>query len=300
MKIAILDSKTSHQLEIERFLKENISNLHWEFTHPQGHGNETYIVCGGRESLFIKLGSPISRYKSLASIGLAPTIIKDGTLEDGTTIMVQEFISGRTPTRHDYRNHIEDFANAINKIHHCDEIKKTLPKPENDQFSTIGTSVLNDIDKRWNKYNHLVPDSADFVDQGINQLREEVYQFTGSGLVASHNDICNSNWIITPQGTLYLLDLDSMSFDDPALDIGATLWWYYSPDLREEFLNIVGYSNNDAFKKRMHIRMAMHCLNIILPRENSFDSFHADEFVDNLADFKAIMNGEDNPQGYYD
>ena len=94
--------------------------------------------------------------------------------------------------------------------------------------------------------------------------------------------------------------MDSMSFDDPALDIGATLWWYYSPDLREEFLNIVGYSNNDAFKKRMHIRMAMHCLNIILPRENSFDSFHADEFADNLAEFKAIMNGEENPQGYYD
>ena len=133
------------------------------------------------------------------------------TLEDGTTIMVQEFISGRTPTRHDYRNHIEDFANAINKIHHCDEIKKTLPKPENDQFSTIGTSVLNDIDKRWNKYNHLVPDSADFVDQGINQLREAVYQFTGSGLVASHNDICNS--VITSYSIHYTKLYDKTQYD---------------------------------------------------------------------------------------
>lgn len=34
--------------------------------------------------------------------------------------------------------------------------------------------------------------------------------------------------------------------------------------------------------------MAMHCLHIILPRENSFDSFEPSLFSVNLDDFKAF------------
>jgi hypothetical protein len=56
-----------------------------------------------------------------------------------------------------------------------------------------------------------------------------------------------------------------MSLDDPTLDVGAILWWYYPPELRQEFLEIVGYAHDKEFSSRMQVRMAMHCLNIILP-----------------------------------
>ena len=46
--------------------------------------------------------------------------------------------------------------------------------------------------------------------------------------------------------------------------------------------------------------MAMHCLHIILPRENSFDSFEPRLFSENLEDFTACLAGEENSQGYYD
>ena len=97
--------------------------------------------------------------------------------------------------------------------------------------------------------------------------------FQGTGLVASHNDICNANWLLSPDGALYLIDLEAMSLDDPAVDIGATLWWYYPPGLRGKFLVMAGYINDTSFERRMQVRMAMHCLNIILPREQSFDEF---------------------------
>ncbi|PKO04089.1 MAG: hypothetical protein CVU41_18790 [Chloroflexi bacterium HGW-Chloroflexi-3] len=214
--------------------------------------------------------------------------------------MVQPCIEGRIPTRCDYHTHLEDFATAIKEFHLCTEIKQTLPEVSTDQFSTIGLQVLDEIQTRWEKFKPLVPGSNDLVDAGNYQLRMRVSQFQGSGLVASHNDICNDNWIITPDGRLYLIDLDSMSIDDPALDVGATLWWYYPPEMRQEFLEIVGYAGDHEFKIRMQVRMAMHCLNIILPRENSFDSFDPDTFSENLTDFKAIMAGEENPQGYDD
>jgi thiamine kinase-like enzyme len=119
-------------------------------------------------------------------------------------------------------------------------------------------------------------------------------------VVASHNDICNANWLISADGQLYLIDLEAMTLDDPALDIGATLWWYYPPPLRQRFLEIAGYANDEAFQLRMSVRMAMHCLHIILPREQSFDRFAPDNFEAALADFKALVAGRENPQGYED
>jgi thiamine kinase-like enzyme len=193
-----------------------------------------------------------------------------------------------------------DFAFTIKKVHHCVEIRKSLPKLTSDQLNSIGILVLNDIQIRWEKQKLLVPDSAMMVDNAISQLREKVMKFQGCGLVTSHNDINNSNWIISEDEQLFLIDLDSMSLDDPALDVGAILWWYYPPELRQEFLEIVGYADDQEFKTRMQVRMAMHCLNIILPRENSFDSFDPESFSENLTDFKAIMAGEENPQGYLD
>ena len=89
-----------------------------------------------------------------------------------------------------------------------------------------------------------------------------------------------------------------MSLDDPAADIGALLWWYYPEQTREEFLEIVGHGSDECFRNRMRIRMAVHCLNIILPRENSFDKFVPDLFDARLEDFRAIMAGQENPNGY--
>jgi hypothetical protein len=48
----------------------------------------------------------------------------------------------------------------------------------------------------------------------------------------------------------------------------------------------------------MHVRMALHCLSITLPREGSFDRFRAEHYGEALIDFRAIMDGRENPQGY--
>jgi hypothetical protein len=44
--------------------------------------------------------------------------------------------------------------------------------------------------------------------------------------------------------------------------------------------------------------MALHCLSITLPRERSFDEFDPATYAESLVDFKAILAGEENPQGY--
>jgi thiamine kinase-like enzyme len=237
----------------------------------------------------------------MAGLALTPEVIAAGCLGDGTSILVQPYIAGREPTRCDYRLHLEQFASMIRTTHHSSQVRQTLPGASTDLYREIGLETMAHIQRRWQRYRPLVPQVAGFIDESLAQLAWQVQNFQGAGLVASHNDICNANWLLAPGGRLYLIDLDSMSLEDPAMDIGATLWWYYPPDLRKRFLEISGYpADDEAFQLRMRLRMAMHCLHTILPRPHSFDRFDPASFPEALTDFRAALAGEENPQGYND
>jgi thiamine kinase-like enzyme len=298
-RVAMLD-RQQHQQEVQVFLQKHFSNRSWEFTLPKGSGNETYFAHSDEHTYFVKLGVQATKYQAIASIGLTPQVLAAGSLTDGTSIIIQPYITGKNPSRRDYHVHLEQFATAIRRVHHFAEVKQVLPKVSSNLYSTAGLESLAHIQKKWERYKPQVPSVAGFVDESLDYLRQQVVDFQGTGLVASHNDICNVNWLISTDGQLYLIDLESMSLDDPAVDIGATLWWYYPPKLREKFLILAGHINDTAFERRMQVRMAMHCLNIILPREQSFDEFDSDSFDESLTDFRAIFAGKENPQGYDD
>jgi thiamine kinase-like enzyme len=270
----------------------------WILTLPAGTGHETYIARSEEEAYFIKLGVQSERYEAVASAGLTPSLITHGVLGDGTSYIIQPFIQGRKPSRQDYRQYLDAFASIISYLHKSEDVKRTLPARPFDNFRDAGLTVLEEIRKKWEPLKRLVPNDSAFVDGSIELIRDQLLGFSGSGLAASHNDICNANWLLSDDGNLYLIDLDSMSLDDPTLDIGATLWWYYPPELRPRFLEITGHLDDAEFQDRMRVRMAMHFLNIELPRPNSYDQFKPEFFGDYLVDFKAALSGKENPQGY--
>ncbi len=295
-----MQNRQQHQQEVQAFLQQRFSNQPWELTLPKGSGHETYFAQCNEHIYFVKLGVQTTKYQVVASIGLTPQVLAVDSLIDGTSIIVQSYITGKSPSRNDYHIRLEQFALAIKQIHHNPEVKQVLPKVSSNLYSVVGLESLAHIQQKWERHKSKVPSVADFIDESFAYIRQEIKGFQGTGLVASHNDICNANWLISTDGQLYLIDLESMSLDDPAVDIGATLWWYYPPELREKFLIMTGYINDTAFEKRMQVRMAMHCLNIILPREESFDEFDADSFDESLTDFRAILAGKENPEGYDD
>jgi len=293
-----MPDRQPHRQEVQGFLQKHFATHDWKFTLPHGSGNETYFAYGDEHAYFVKLGVQITRYQAMASLGLTPPVLADGHLEDGTSIIVQPHIAGRTPSRTDYRIHLDQFAAAIHRTHHSPEVKQALPEAASDLYRLAGLESLTRLQRKWQRYRAQVPEVADFIDESLADLIRQIQRFQGAGLVASHNDICNANWLISSDGQLYLIDLESMSLDDPALDIGATLWWYYPPTLRPRFLKIVGYANDGPFQDRMRVRMAMHCLDIALPREQSFDQFTPDSFAGWLTDFRAAYEGRENPEGY--
>jgi thiamine kinase-like enzyme len=293
-----MSHRQEHQQEVLTFLQQHFSTREWTFSIPHGSGMETYFAQGNGQRYFVKVGAPVERYLALAEIALTPPVLVHGQLEDETSVIVQPFIEGKSPSRLDYRRRLPDVAEIVNKMHKHPRIKESLPAVPSNLYKDAGMQELAHLRQKWKCYQAQVPSVATFVNDSLEEIKQQMNQFSGEGLVASHGDICNANWLFTSDGKIYILDLESMCMDDPAADMGALLWWYYPPDLRRQFLDIAGYSYNDDFKFRMRVRMAMHCLHIILPRENSFDQFDPERFSEWLEDFRAVMNGKENPQGY--
>jgi thiamine kinase-like enzyme len=238
------------------------------------------------------------RYLTLAEIGLAPPVVVSGQLESGASILVQPWIKGRKPTQRDYWDRLDQVASMLQILRNHARIKNLLPPAPSILHKDAGLRALLQLRQMWERYKEQIPGVAEFVETGLEHLAQQINLFSTEGLVASHNDICNANWLFAAGGEIYLIDLDSMSMDDPALDLGALLWWYYPPELRGRFLAIAGYPYDDEFRFRMQIRRTIHCLSITLPRDQSFDRFSPDHYPEALDDFKASLEGKENPKGY--
>ncbi len=270
----------------------------WQLEIPHGHGHETYFVSKGQQRFFVKLGADPDRWQAMAKLGISPEVFAAGYLPDGQTVMVQPFVAGRNPTRQDYHTHLEQVAHMIQKMHQSPIVQASLPRVLSQKYSDAGLAALQNVRSRWQRCRPIVLETAKLVDTALDTLEREIRSLKGLGLVASHGDICNANWLVTPEGQWYLVDLESMSLDDPALDVGAILWWYYPPALRPRFLQVIDLDKDDTLVHRMRVRMALHCLHILLPRDCSYDRFHAPSFLNSLDDLKAALAGKDNPQGY--
>ncbi len=272
----------------------------WEFSLPHGWGNETYVARRGENVYFVKLGVPLANYQVMASLGLTPPVLAFGGLNDGTSILVQAYVESRNPSWADFRFQLEQVAGIVRTLHTSLELGRTLAPTSTESYQELALLALERLHQKWQRYRHAVPQVAGWVDASLDTLARQVRSVDGAGVVAVHNDICNANWLITRQGRMYLIDLDAMSLDDPAVDLGALLWWYYPPELRGHFLTLAGYQETEALHHRMHLRMALHCLDILLPRQASFDRFDAKQFINSLGDYKAILANEENPRGFGD
>jgi thiamine kinase-like enzyme len=287
-----------HLPEVRALLQQHFGIRDWAFGLPHGTGNETYIAQSGDHRCFVKVGAAVPRAQAMAALGLSPPVLVSRTLADGQAVLVQPWMTARTPRPHDFQAHLEEVAAVVHTMHHDPALQQVLPPVASAGYRDAGMQALVALWQRWERYKPQVPAVAAFVDGALAALERQIARFSGEGLVASHNDICNANWLVTADGRWYLVDLEAMALDDPACDLGALLWWYYPPEQRPRFLEVMGYTGDTGFEHRMQVRMALHCLNITLPRPGSWDTLDPASYPAALTDFRAVLAGEENPQGY--
>src|SRR5512143_2002728 len=149
--------RRQHQQEVQAFLQKHFSSRSWKFALPSGSGKESYFAQGNEGAYFVKLGVEAAIYQVVASIGLTPQVLAAGSLEDGTSIIVQPKIAGRSPSRRDYRNRLAQFAGAIRKVHQSPEVKQILQKAPSELYSSAGLEALARLRLRWERYKVHVP-----------------------------------------------------------------------------------------------------------------------------------------------
>ena len=111
-----MQDRQRHRHEMQTFLESHFPGQTWEFRLPEGSGGETYLALSQAQACFVKINAPTARYQAMASIGLAPPVLADGFLEDGTSILVQAWLSGRKPSPKDYQSMPDRFAAAIHVV----------------------------------------------------------------------------------------------------------------------------------------------------------------------------------------
>src|SRR5262245_60707686 len=98
----VMENRQQHKQEVQIFLQQHFPNQSWDFALPSGSGNEKYFARCNEQSYFVKLGVQATRYQVVASMGLTPQVLMTGSLRDGTPIIVQPQIVGKSPSRRDY------------------------------------------------------------------------------------------------------------------------------------------------------------------------------------------------------
>lgn len=291
---------TTHQAVITRFLGELHPQATWRLRSPSaGTQRESYFASSQHGVYFVKINANIAVYEIAAALGITPPIVASGLVADDATILVQQFIRGTPPVWSTFQNRLSDFAAIINTLHHAPSMRQAASQTQ-DTLAKTATRAVQHVIGRWQRYREQVPQLAGEVDMLLSKLASELSGLDEAAPVASHNDLNMSNWIVAESGALHLLDFDMLTLDDPAQDMGMLLWWYYPPALRSRFLELAGHEDSDVFRERMRLRMTLHSLSILLPREDSFDQFDGTRFAQRFGDVRAVYAGKENPRGYDD
>ncbi len=286
-----------HEVEVGACLERTSGTLGWSLALPRGSGQETYVAYDGERRWFIKVGADVGRVLAMSEVGLCPPVVGVEALEDRSVVVVQEFIDGKHPDRLDYRERLENVARIVGEMHRAPGVLGVLLPVVPEGYAEAGIRAVGRVQARWEQVRDgAAAEVADFVEASLDRLEQKIGQFEGDGLVASHGDICWDNWIFATDGRIYLVDLDAMGLDDPALDLGALLWWYYPPELWGRFLGCAGYQDIEQLRERMWVRLALHCLSITLPGPGSFDIFDPATYPSRSGDFRAAPGREGNPE----
>ena len=182
-----MQSRQHHQQEVRAFLQARFLSRDWHFALPEGTGQETYLAQSDERAYFVKLGAQPARNEAMASMGLTPQVLATGYLEDGTSIVVQPQIAGRTPSPKDYHSHLEQIATTIGRTHLSPELRRALPEVASDLYSVAGSQALARIETRWDQCRARVPRDAAFVDGSLARPAASGLSRSRSGCLAQRH-----------------------------------------------------------------------------------------------------------------
>lgn len=105
---------------VRYILQKHFPKTKWNISQPKdGQLRASYIAQNERQRVFIKCNVPIDALHRLGEIEVAPRVLASGMCE-GTTYVVQEYITGKYPDRRWFARYLPFLATFIRRYHDDD------------------------------------------------------------------------------------------------------------------------------------------------------------------------------------
>lgn len=221
---------------------EHFFGQDWEIIPAGGATGEAYYAQHEENQYFLKRNtSPF--LASLSAEGIVPKLVWTKRLETGDVFTAQQWLNGRELQPAEMNN--ENVAKLLKKIHESGPLLnmlKRLGKTPMDPVKIL-QGLKRDLDKDFFELD-VVKNSIEFLEENKNNIQYDEK-------VVCHCDVNHNNWLLDENNQLYLIDWDGAVVADPAIDIGALLYWYIPKEEWINWLDLYGIALDDGLQLRM-------------------------------------------------
>lgn len=277
---------------VRHILSKHFPRVEWTISHPPGGQHKTsYIAQSEEQWVFIKFDVTIDALQRLGEIGVAPRILASG-IREGTSYVVQEYITGRYPDWRWFALHLPFLASLMRRYHDDDQLKSLLSKTMTTNYHDHVVSDMATIEKQFRSLDSDVLHAFEIA-SAFEKLKNQAQKLHPAELVPVHPDPNTKNMLLV-DSKLLLVDWDALQLSDPMRDIGLLLWWYVSQEKWPIFFRAYGLPLDEYLVDRIFWWAARSSFAIAL-----WYVEHGYDCTAFLQDFVAALNKASNPHSVF-
>jgi aminoglycoside phosphotransferase (APT) family kinase protein len=278
--------------KVRLILQQHFPKTKWNISLPDdGQHRASYIAQSEELQVFIKFDVPIEAIQRLSEIQVAPRLVASG-LYEGSSYVVQEYITGRYPDWRWFANHLPYLATFMKCYHSDDQLVSLLARTMTTHYAEHVALDLAALEIQFRSLNANGVHAPEIV-SAFDKLKNQARTLRSDKLVPVHPDPNTKNMLLRDT-RLMMVDWNNLQLSDPMRDAGLLLWWYVSPKQWPIFFQVYGLVLDENLVNRIYWWAARSSFAIALWHvEHEFDC------TDFLQDFIAAVNKLDNPRAAF-
>ena len=205
----------------------------WRVLPIDGDTGTAYMGIKQQEKLFLKRNT--SPFLAALSIeGITPRLVWTKRMTSGDTLTAQEWLNGRCLRKDEMAS--QKVASLLYRLHHSALLKRMLKQ--------VGGRTVTPEELLQGYFRGLPQDLRHhpLLKSVANQLRATKPQFKRSNYEVCHGDLNHKNWLLSDQGSLFLVDWESAIIADPAYDLSMLMCQYVPRSNWQQWLELY-YAN---------------------------------------------------------
>jgi len=278
--------------KVRLILQQHFPQTKWNISLPDdGQHKASYIAQSDELQVFIKFDVPIEAIQRLSEIQVAPPFVASG-LYEGSSYVVQEYITGRYPDCRWFANHLP-YLNEFIRCYHSDhQLASLLAQTMTTHYAEHVALDLAALETQFRSLNADGLHAPEIV-SAFDKLKNQAHTLRCNKMIPVHPDPNTKNLRLVDT-RLLMVDWDNLQLSDPMRDAGLLLWWYVSPKQWPIFFQAYGLVLDENLVNRIYWWAARSSFAIALWHvEHEFDC------TDFLQDFIAAMNKLNNPRAAF-